>query len=312
MKSYDKTLTRLILILTKLSNNDKPTIQDLANEFGVGIRTIQRDIYQKLNYFPIEKNSLGYLQFIDGFTLDKSTLDNDEMLLTYLALSQVKDISNNFKNKIDAILSKLLVPTFNTPYYIKANSFEKIDMDSGLLNSIEKSIKYKYISAIKTKYKVSQVEPYKIICLDGIWYLFAKDLIDMKIKSFLISNILSFTSTTKLFKIDKPIDEILSNVHSAWFDDGSSFSVTIKVEQDIAYYFKAKKVLPTQEILKENSDGSLIISFEVTHYEDIDNIIKAWLPNIKVLDPTNYQEKIINELEGYINSIDIPNDPMLS
>ncbi len=57
MKSYDKTLPRLILILTKLSNDERPTIKELANEFGVGVRTIQRDIYERLAYFPIEKDS---------------------------------------------------------------------------------------------------------------------------------------------------------------------------------------------------------------------------------------------------------------
>ena len=42
LKSYDKTLTRLILILTKLSNNERPTTKELSEEFGIGIRTIQR------------------------------------------------------------------------------------------------------------------------------------------------------------------------------------------------------------------------------------------------------------------------------
>jgi predicted DNA-binding transcriptional regulator YafY len=83
LKSYDKTLTRLILILTKLSNNERPTTRELSDEFGIGIRTIQRDIYERLLYFPIEKDSEDRLKFIDGFSLDKSTLDNDEMMLVW-------------------------------------------------------------------------------------------------------------------------------------------------------------------------------------------------------------------------------------
>lgn len=126
-KSYDKTLTRLILILTKLSNNDRPKIKELAEEFGVGVRTIQRDIYERLIYFPIEKDSFGQLNFIDGFSLDRSTLENDEMLLIYLAMSQIKTLSKTFESKINNVFSKLLNPSFSSPYFIKGKSYESID-----------------------------------------------------------------------------------------------------------------------------------------------------------------------------------------
>ena len=35
-KNYDKTLTRLIGILTKLAAGEQPTTKELAEEFGVG------------------------------------------------------------------------------------------------------------------------------------------------------------------------------------------------------------------------------------------------------------------------------------
>ena len=120
MKSYDKTLTRLILILTKLSNNERPTTKELSEEFGIGIRTIQRDIYQRLVYFPIEKDSEDRLKFIDGFSLDRSTLDNDEMMLVYLSLSQLKGLNNKFEDKINTIISKLLIPFKNIGELLRA------------------------------------------------------------------------------------------------------------------------------------------------------------------------------------------------
>ena len=45
----------------------------------------KRDIYERLAYFPIEKDSEDKLKFIDDFTLDRSILDNDEMMLVYLS-----------------------------------------------------------------------------------------------------------------------------------------------------------------------------------------------------------------------------------
>ena len=39
-KTHDLTLTRLILTLTKLSNNELPTMNDLKEEYNVSLRTI--------------------------------------------------------------------------------------------------------------------------------------------------------------------------------------------------------------------------------------------------------------------------------
>lgn len=302
MKSYDKTLTRLILILTKLSNNDRPTIKELAEEFNVGIRTIQRDVYQRLMYFPIEKDKLSQLKFIDGFTLDRCALDNEEMLLLYLSMSQVKDMSPNFETKIDHLLSKLLTPGFSTPYFIKSRSFEKINTHKKISKNLEKAIENFLYIDITYNQTSSKAKPYKIISLDGIWHLLARDMEDDKIKTYIISQVEQLTVLKQAFKLETNIQNILDHVHSSWFEDGNSIDVEIEVNKKIAYYFKSKNVLPTQEILDEYKDGTLYIKFSVTHEEDIDNIIKSWLPDIKVIKPKSYQQKLKNELQNYLDN----------
>ena len=69
----------------------------------------------------------------------------------------------------------------------------------------------------------------------------------------------------------------------------------------MSHYFKLKSLLPTQKIIDNLEDGSIIVTFEVSHYEDIDNIIKSWLPDITVLEPKEYKEKLENELKQYLN-----------
>ena len=68
---------------------------------------------------------------------------------------------------------------------------------------------------------------------------------------------------------------MLDNVHTARFEDANRFKMTILVKSTIVYYFKLKKHLPSQEIVKESRDAELIISFEVSNDEDVDNLIKA-------------------------------------
>ena len=65
--SYDKALYRLISIIAMLLKDERPTIKSLAEEFNVGIRTIQKDVYQRLAQFDIEKDISGYLKFGESF-----------------------------------------------------------------------------------------------------------------------------------------------------------------------------------------------------------------------------------------------------
>lgn len=68
-RSYDKALYRLISILAMLAKDERPTIDSLAEEFNVSKRTIQTDIYTRLNRFHITKDEFGRLMFEEGFTL---------------------------------------------------------------------------------------------------------------------------------------------------------------------------------------------------------------------------------------------------
>jgi predicted DNA-binding transcriptional regulator YafY len=301
-KNYDPILQRLITIITKLSNDERYTTAEFAKEFNVSVKTIQNDIYKRLSSsFPITKDNLGRFKFEDGFSLDKSILDNREMILVSLSLNCIQDNSDTFNKTSQSILQKLLYPNFFNPYYIKKEQFESIDMNSTIIKEIETAIKDKMIVNIGCSNNIKTVEPYKIASFDNFWYLFAKDLKDNKIKTFMLSNIKKIELTNKKYKTNqKTIDNVLENIHSAWFDDGQTFEVVIEVLPPITQYFLKRDFLQSQEIIEKKSNGNLIIKFEVTHDEDIDNLIKSWLPHIKVLEPTRFKNKTKKELEKYL------------
>jgi len=300
LKSHDTTVTRLILILSKLDENERPTQNELAKEFGVSLRTIQRDVGQRLTYFPIEKTTEGRLFFTDGFSLKRTSFKDIEMVLLSLSLSMVMDISPEFSQSAHSLLGKLLVPNFSSSYIIKQDPYEKIDMDSSKMNKLEFAIENKRVTDIKTIKQDFLVEPYKIVCFDEVWYLFAKDLNDEKIKTFFISDLLEVEYSINIFKPHKNIDKILQKANTAWFEDGISYEVKVYVMKEIAHYFKRKKHFISQKLIRENDDGSLVLSFEVSHDEEIDNIIKAWLPHITVISPKRLRNKMLKELESYI------------
>ena len=303
-KNRDGVLRRLITILQKLSEQALPTKKELQEEFNVTAKTIERDIYQRLNYFPIEKNGLGQFQFIEGFSLNKAKLKEDEMLFIYLSLSQIKDINKNFDKTTHSIFSKLLTPGYASAYHIKEHAMESIDMDSMTLNALEDAISLKNRVHLVLNHRAFYIEPYKVVSFDGIWYLLGKDIEDGKIKTVFIHEIEKMQIQKEKYDLDKPIDEILSNVHSAWFEDGNSMDVTIKVHQNAAFNFKLKNLLPSQEIKQEFEDGSLLIDFKVSTQEDIDNIIKAWIPDVEIIAPQSYRESFVKEMKSYLKLYD--------
>jgi predicted DNA-binding transcriptional regulator YafY len=298
--SHDKITFRHIDILRRLNENWEPTMQEIADEYGVSLRTVQKDIYERLCMFPIEKREDKRLRFTSGFNLGYSSLNIEEILLLDLALSQVKHLSDESGEISQNIFKKMITKNFFNPLHIKAELYEEIDMDSFLIKELTEAIKSRELSSLEYKNRNVVVKPYKIANFDGIWYLFAEDKEDAKIKTYMLAQIKKATLLNQKFKEDRDIDKVLEGVHSAWFDDGSSFDVTLKIHREIAHFFKLKKYLSSQKILKELSDGSLHVSFNISNDEDLDNLIKSWLPHIEVISPISFQKRIIDELSQYI------------
>ena len=302
-KDYDKTLRRLTQILSKLSYNERLNTKEFADEFNVSVRTIQKDMKDNLCEFPIIKDSNGKFMFQEGFSLNRTVLNNDEMMFLKIALSQFNDVKNIdlIKNRI---FQKLSTKNFFNPYYIKQDDIEDLDIDSTFIERLERYIKNQEILSISLDSKRVEVEAYKIVNFDGFWYFFAKDLSDDKTKTFKLSQIKKITPTQRYYKTTvQEIENILDNAHSAFYSDGNSFEVIIKADKEVAEYFKNKDFLESQEIIEEYSDGSLRVSFEISHDEDIDNIIKAWLPHVEILEPVRFKNKLLNELEDYLKKI---------
>ena len=69
---YDKILTRLTNILSKLNDREALSVKELALEFGTSERTIQRDFNKRLISFPIYQEHKKW-KMQKGFRIEKST-----------------------------------------------------------------------------------------------------------------------------------------------------------------------------------------------------------------------------------------------
>jgi len=301
-KDYDKALYRYADMLSRIALDERPTNKFFMDEYNVSERTVQRDLKKLQMNFPLTKDSNGGWMFNYNFNLKNSTYSTEEAISLTNALLQVKKAGNEFEKAVDILFKKFIFPTYKNPYYIKPPLYQYIDMDSPLLNKIEDAILYNNISILHIKRDKINIEPYKIINYDGIWYLMCKDIDSNKLIHLVVAKIDDIEVLSQKFTIREDIDKLLQEIDSPHYIEGQKYEVIIEVSSNISEYFLLKQHLPSQKLIKQHENGSITISYMVTHEEEIDNLIKSWLPDIQVISPKTTKERILTELKNYINN----------
>jgi len=301
---YDKALTRLVSILTKLYNGEQLSVKDLAEEFNVSTRTIQRDFNDRLISFPIyQENRLWKMQ--DGFKLEKTSSIEDQVVLDIME-KLVDGVGSKFSIKAKSLLSKIKNDDIN-PIYTKLD-MEDISDKLEVIQKLEMAIKSKF--EITCNYKLhkgqsisANLKPLKIVNFQGFWYLLAIGEKDVEsIKKYYLKNVSNIKISDNNFSIDNRIDRILNKVSSIWFDNTKEpFEVKIQVAKEVTKYIKRKPISPSQVFEEINEDGSSIIVVKITHEMEITSIIKYWLPYLKVIEPKWIDEKICGDLKKYLS-----------
>jgi predicted DNA-binding transcriptional regulator YafY len=300
---YDKALTRLVTILTKLYNGEELSVKELAEEFNVSTRTIQRDFNDRLISFPIyQENRLWKMQ--EGFKIEKTSSIEDQVVLDIME-KLVDGVGSKFSSKAKTLLSKIKNDELN-PIYAKLN-MEDISDKLISIQELERAVNSNFI--VKCNYKLKEnetypikIKPLKIANYEGYWYLIALDINDKdRLKKYYLKNIFNIKTTQSQFEVDSKLEELLNNSISIWFQQNTEpFEVKINVSNVISKYIQRKTIAPTQVIESVYEDGSVDIIVKVTHEMEIIPIIKYWLPYMKVLEPKWIDTKICDDLKVYL------------
>lgn len=300
---YDKTLTRLVSILNILNTGQGVASKDIAEEFGVSVRTIQRDFSERLAMFPIYKDKdKGKWYFIKGYTLEKNLNTEDSLVLKILD-KFAEGIGEHFYSRTKKLLAKITNEQDN-PIYAKLH-IEDVSENLVEFKQLELAIskqlwiEFEYSSSNAT-YTV-KARPLKIINYDGFWYLMAVH--NEKVKKYYLKGIGNISTTDKAFNITRNISKMLTESTNIWFEESNEpFDVKLDISNNIAKYLIRKPCSPTQKIIKQNENG-MIISVTVSHEMEILPVIKRWLPDIKIIEPKSLNISLKNILEEYLKGI---------
>ena len=314
---------RVLELLKRFNDGQKVCIESLQNDtmwYGKSEKTIRRDLDVIKEYFPdsfeLIRGGHGEKGCYKAITKDvfSNFMNKDTMALMVQTFNIAQrsnileslDINETDKKIIDAKVkkSKDCYEFITKPYESKKN-------DAVLLKEIERAINWKRyttvsyeVNGIVSEYKV---KPYKIVFMNENFYLACENTSEEFLFTiFRLSNIQNIKLATKTFHINYDIELFIKQLQTPFSLYTPNFrehliDVIVEVNSVKARFFKAKKFLPSQNIVEEKDDGTLLLSFKVTQDLEVEELIKKWIPFMKVIAPLNLKEKINTELRAYLD-----------
>lgn len=294
--NHDTLVYRLAQMLVKLNQGEKLNPQALADEFGVNLRTIQRDLNVRFAYLPIQKTD-GYYHLDPTFLGKLSTKDVDR----FAGLAGVRGL---FPSLSDDFLRDIFDTRIQAAVVVKGHNYENLAGKEAAFCTLEQAIvvrqhiefDYQKDAGIKS---YTRVAPFKLINHKGIWYLAARD--EDKLKSFSFAKIENLRLMESHFPADFNIDKQLTEDDGIWLNDDKK-EIVLKIAKDVAGYFKRRKLIANQIIEKELEDGGLIISAKVGHTNQVVPIVRYWIPHVRIISPEGLQAEMEAELSAYLRT----------
>lgn len=203
---YDKTLFRLTNIIAKLYNGAKLSNSELAEEFNVSTKTIQRDFVKLVALYPIYKDGRKWCLQNDFQFDEKLSIEDD---ITLKLLSNVsKSFDKSFSQRADKLLQRVN-ENINSPIYTKIE-LEDISNKLSEIKEIETAINNSHTIIFTylrdDNYFDVELEPYKIVNFESFWYLIGKN--NDVLKKYYLQNIFDIEILDQNYRVSKKLSSL--------------------------------------------------------------------------------------------------------
>lgn len=301
--NHDTLVYRLAQMLVKLNQGEKLDPQSLADEFGVNLRTIQRDLNERFAYLPLVKTNGRY--HLDQIFLGKL---NTRDIERFASLAGVRGL---FPSLSDDFLRDIFDTRIHSALLVKGHNYENLVGKQPQFHQLEQAIvarhhvAFDYLKNEGQKH-YDKVAPYKMVNHKGIWYLVGRD--GDRLKTFSFGKIDDLRQHDTQFEPDPDIEKTLVEEDGIWLGEDKK-EIVLKIASEIAGYFKRRKLIANQVIEKELEGGGLIVSAKVGHPNQVLPIVRYWIPHIRIISPDTLQSELETELASYVEGTPTPTHP---
>ncbi len=282
---------RLTSIITRLNAGEILSVKELADEFAVTKRSIQKDLNERvMQFLPITAENGQY--YLEAYLLGKLTYDD---IRDFALLSGINKL---YPTIDDNALSDVLNKKINDAMLIKGGAYEDISSKKKEFDLIRLAIVLKHQICFTYNDKKRLLNPYKMVNNNDIWYLVGDE--DGELKTYSFTKIDKLCKTEKSFTPNSDYTDIINDPHNKWFSK-NKLKVILEIDSSVAEYFLRRELLPHQVVLKQTKK-KLIVQATIAYDEEILKIVRYWIPHIKIVEPYELDEKLKNELILYLNS----------
>lgn len=285
---HEMLANRLAEILLKLNLDERPSRQELAAEFKVTERTIYRDL-NRLGSI-VEQLPDGRYQLVSEYRGKLKPKD----LKSFAQLAGVEQL---FPEATPQFLVALLDTLCQGSFLVHGHQYERFKPHDKSFDLLNEAVTGQRICRLTYRDTPRELHPYRLINKNGIWYLAATE--QGQLKAFAFSRISQLSVTEQTFTPDATIQANIENEDDIWFSREKT-EVLLSIAPEIAYYFRRRKLLPKQELVRELESGGLIVSSQISHVDQILPLAQFWLPRIRVVEPAWLRERLETVLRDYL------------
>ncbi len=319
MAKFKPQYKRLLFIDRVIREKSFPNCNSMAKEWEVSQKTIQRDIdYLKYELdAPIGYNQArkGYFYTEENYKMPAINVSESDLFAICIAERALKQFEHTpLHSKLQSVFDRIgdSIPSSTTvdPAWIDDRIFFNPEpcavMDPQIWEKLatalrtNKRLKISHLSPGQTGVTERLVDPYHMIYFKGEWYLSSFCHNRSSIRTFGVSRIKKADVTDESFVMPKEFsrDKMFGDrMGIIWKKE--SYRVSVQFTPAVAPFIKERKWHPRQ-VVKDHKDGSLTLSFNTIHLNEVKDWILSYGRNAKVIEPKSLIERISSDLKAAV------------
>lgn len=291
---------RLFGIIYLLLTKETVKAQELADYFGVSVRTIYRDIdLLSAQQIPIyaTKGKNGGIGLLDNYKLDKSLLSEEEQNQILFALQSLEKLSesqeDNAFHKMKLLFQKESHDWIDIDFTVWGKDTFQKNLFELIKNAIltHKKLEFVYYNSYG-KTTTRTVEPLQICFKYKSWYVFSYDSDKADYRLFKLTRIKDCHILDETFERELPVKQ-------EKYQEPEMNLITVKLEISSSAAYRVFDEFPMEHI-EETKEGNFIVSATYPETEWVYGYILSYGMYAKVLEPITLKDEIKRRLEESI------------
>ena len=287
----EKLAQRLSHILALLHQGDAIDKHQLAEAFGVDVRTIERDLGQRLHGIA-ERNADGRWQLIHTA---RSTIPTRH-LHGYARLAGTAHLFLDLS--LHYLLTQLETPEPRRAMQVQPTPQEDLRAPGSaghqVFAQLQAAVEQRHECRFSYKGKPRQAQPYRLLHKNGVWYLSAVEGGRLRNFSVALVEALQVDEASR-FTPDPAHHDYINRKDDVWFTPEAT-EVLLRVAPEVAHYFSRRALLPEQQH-RQDADGSLLVTTHINHPNQLLPVVRYWLPHVRIIQPSAWHEALTEELK---------------